>query len=362
MKKHTRLLKILSVALAMLMLLAACGNTGGTETAAPGGTKTDAPGGAETAAPGGSDDTPDGIGFVEGETLLLVIPGSAGGGSDLCIRVLGQTIQELYGITTTFENYNNTVGHQTVKDAKPDGLTLTMATGALNVQYITGQSTVDPMNDFTLIAALIDNGFNCIAVPANAPYDTFEEFIDYAKAHPGELNVGMPASGSNTMFYGMLQSKLGIELNPVECANEADRLTNLAGGFIDIGSCGIGNALQYEEAGMLKVLATYASNGIKIEQYPEELPDNYKTLQQQGYDNLYYNVYNYVLGPKGMDPTMVKEMNASFKVVLDACADQISAIGPVPGWMNLEDSAAMQQQEFNDLVEIAKSMGVYVQG
>ena len=58
-------------------------------------------------------------------------------------------------------------------NARPDGTTLMVATSALNIQYITGNATVNPMTDFTLIACLQDNGFSTLAVPANAPYDTF---------------------------------------------------------------------------------------------------------------------------------------------------------------------------------------------
>lgn len=66
------------------------------------------------------------------------------------------------------------------------------------------------MKDFTLIACLQDNGFSTLAVPADAPYDNFAGFVEYAKAHPGELNAGMPAAGANTFLFGMLTSTTGI--------------------------------------------------------------------------------------------------------------------------------------------------------
>lgn len=359
MKKHVHLLKAMALSLAMVMLLSACG---GSNSGNSGNSPANNPSGNPSGNSGASSATEDDIGFVRGETLLLIIPGSAGGGSDLGIRFYGQALTDVYGITTTFENYNNTIGHQMTADAKPDGTTLTIATGALNIQYITGQATVDPMNDFTLIACLQDNGISAIAAPVNAPYNTFDEFVEYAKAHPGELNVGMPSSGSNTMFYGMLQQRLGITLNAVECANESDRLTNLAGGFIDIGTVGVGNALEYEQAGMLKVIGTHASDGIKSSQYPQALPDNYKTLQEQGYENLYFNVYHYLLGPAGMDPTQVAHMNAAMEKIVEVVADDIDSIGNIHGWHNLEESAKIRQQEYDDLVQIAKDMGTYVQG
>ena len=281
--------------------------------------KTDAPAAdsaaASTAAEGSAVADAGDIGFPKNETITLVVPGKAGGGSDLGIRYYSEGLNRLYGLKTTVTNYDsNTVGHQTVASAKPDGTTLTVATSALNIQYITGNAQVNPMTDLTLIACLEDNGFSTLAVPKNAPYDDFNGFVEYAKAHPNELNAGMPAAGANTFLFGKLCSVLGIELNKVECASESDRLTNLAGGFIDIGVVGLGNAQEYEKAGKLKVIGTVAGDGITISEYPAELPENYKTLQEQGFQGCYMLVYHYLMGPSGMDETMVKEMNAAMQV------------------------------------------------
>ena len=305
----------------------------------------------------------DDIGFPEKETITLVVPGKAGGGSDLAIRYYAQALTDLYGLKTTVTNYDsNTIGHQTVKNAKPDGTTITLATGALNIQYITGNSDIDPINDFTLIAAMQDNGYSALAVPTSAPYDDFAGFVEYAKAHPGELNVGMPAAGANTFLFGQLTSTLGIELNPVEMGSESDRLTNLAGGFIDIGVVGVGHDVEYETAGKLKVIGTVASDGVTIAGYPEELPDNYKTLQEQGFKDCYFGVGHYLLGPAGMDPDMVAKMNAAMEAVYEATKEDIAKIGNIPGWHNLEESQAIRQAEYDQLVEIAKAIDLYEQG
>ena len=296
----------------------------------------------------------DDIGFPEKETITLVVPGKAGGGSDLAIRYYAQALTDLYGLKTTVTNYDsNTIGHQTVKNAKPDGTTITLATGALNIQYITGNSDIDPINDFTLIAAMQDNGYSALAVPTSAPYDDFAGFVEYAKAHPGELNVGMPAAGANTFLFGQLTSTLGIELNPVEMSSESDRLTNLAGGFIDIGVVGVGHGVEYETAGKLKVIGTVASDGVTIAGYPEELPDNYKTIQEQGFKDCYF---------AGMDPDMVAKMNAAMEAVYEATKEDIAKIGNIPGWHNLEESQAIRQAEYEQTVEIAKAIDLYEQG
>lgn len=369
MKRST--LKTLATGTALSLMLAsltACGGGGSAESAAPSqdaAPSQSASTGAESSSPSEGGAATDEIGFPKGETITLVVPGKAGGGSDLGIRYYSEGLNRIYGLKTTVTNYDsNTIGHQTVAAAKPDGTTLTLATSALNIQYITGNAEADPMNDFTLIACLQDNGFSALAVPKDAPYDDFKGFVEYAKEHPGELNAGMPAAGANTFLFGKLTKVTGIQLNSVECASESDRLTNLAGGFIDIGVVGVGNGLEYEKAGKLKVIGTVAGDGAVIADYPEELPDNYKTLQEQGFSDCYNTVMHYLLGPAGMDETMVSQMNAAMKAVVEdeTVNAGIASIGNIPGWHDLEESAKIRQEEYDTTVEIAKDLGLYVQG
>lgn len=365
MKKSMYRFLLTGVMTAAMLGMAACGGKSETPATAAGGTESAGNAGASggTEAAGGAQETGD-IGFPAKETITLVVPGKAGGGSDLGIRYYSEGLNRLYGLKTTVTNYDsNTVGHQTVASAKPDGTTLTVATSALNIQYITGNADVNPMKDFTLIACLQDNGFSTLAVPADAPYDDFAGFVEYAKAHPGELNAGMPAAGANTFLFGMLTSATGIELNSVECASESDRLTNLAGGFIDIGVVGVGNATEYEKAGKLKVIGTVSSDGTTISEYPETLPDNYKTLQEQGFQDCVMSVYHYLLGPAGMDETMAANMNAAMKAV---CEDEtvnagIAGIGNIPGWHDLAESKEIHDKEYAQFVEIAKELDMFVQ-
>lgn len=357
MKKGMYRFLVTGVMAAAVLGMTACKSK--SETAATAAGKTEAAGGTEAAGDAAGD-----IGFPSKETITLVVPGKAGGGSDLGIRYYSEGLNRIYGLKTTVTNYDsNTVGHQTVASAKPDGTTLTVATSALNIQYITGNAEVNPMKDFTLIACLQDNGFSTLAVPADAPYDDFAGFVEYAKAHPGELNAGMPAAGANTFLFGMLTSTTGIELNSVECASESDRLTNLAGGFIDIGVVGVGNAAEYEKAGKLKVIGTVSSDGTTISEYPEELPDNYKTLQEQGFKDCVMSVYHYLLGPAGMDETMAANMNAAMKAVCEdgTVSAGIAGIGNIPGWHDLAESKEIHEREYAQYVEIAKELGMFVQ-
>ena len=299
-------------------------------------------------------------GFNTNDTITFVIPGSSGGGTDLAIRTMGEGLTRLFGLKINYQQMNNTVGHQTVKNAKPDGNTFMLATSALITQYITGSSDVNPLTDLTLIATLDDNGFSCLAVPVNAPYNTFAEFLEYAKANPGKINAGMPANGSNTFLFGRLESIFGIELNHVEASKESDRLTMIAGNFIDIGVVSLANAISYSEAGKLKIIGTVAGDGVKIADSKRDLPDNYKTLQEQGYDDAYILCMHYIYGPKGMDPVQVERMNASFKKLIEdpTVNEGLVRIGHIPLWHDLEESKRIQQEEYDSTLAIGKALGL----
>ena len=316
-------------------------------------------------AQGGSETSTTSVvsesGFNTDQVLTFVIPGSTGGGTDLATRTMGEGLQRLYGLKINYQQMKNTIGHTTVMNAAADGNTIMLATAALLTQYVTGNSEVNPLEDLTLIACLDDNGYSVLAVPVDAPFNTFAEFVEYAKANPGKINAGMPAAGSNTFLFGKLESVLGIELNHVECASESDRLTNIAGGFIDIGVVSLGNAQSYEKAGKLKVIGTVAGNGVTIADSGVALGDNYKTLQEQGYSDCYVLCMHYIYGPKGMNEEQVKRLNASFKAIIeDATVNEgLRKIGHIPLWHDLEESKNIQMEEYNTTVETAKFLGLY---
>ena len=97
--------------------------------------------------------------------------------------------------------------------------------------------------------------------------------------------------------------------------------------------------------------------------YPEELPDNYKTLQEQGFEDCVLYVNHYLYGPAGMDETMVKEMNAAMQAVCvdETVSEGIASIGNIPGWHDLEESKKIRDEEYASFVEIAKELDLYVQ-
>ncbi len=297
------------------------------------------------------------------ENMTILVPGKAGGGSDLTTRALATAwAEEVPSLKIAVENFDNTaVCYQTIASEDPDGETLSLAHSGLITQYLTGSLDVNPEEDLTLIAALGNNGIRCIAARADAPYDTFEEFIEYTKAHPGEVKAGMAPNGTTHFLLGKMESSLGLDFNYVESSNESDRLTSLAGGFIDIGSISLANGIEYEQAGKIKVLATVGTPGAVSEDFYPGRPDNYQTMEEMGYDCAIGTNY-YLFGPAGMDEAMVESMNASLQGISAEGSSYMTSMydmGQMGEWHNVEDSQAILAQEMDDMTQVAKDIGIY---
>ena len=165
-------------------------------------------------AQGGSETSTTSVvsesGFNTDQVLTFVIPGSTGGGTDLATRTMGEGLQRLFGLKINYQQMKNTIGHTTVKNAAADGNTIMLATAALLTQYVTGNSEVNPLEDLTLIACLDDNGYSVLAVPVDAPFNTFAEFVEYAKANPGKINevcqLPVPIHSSSESLKAFLAS------------------------------------------------------------------------------------------------------------------------------------------------------------
>jgi tripartite-type tricarboxylate transporter receptor subunit TctC len=75
------------------------------------------------------------------------------------------------------------------------------------------------------------------------------------------------------------------------------------------------------------------------------------------------SIYHYLLGPAGMDETMVKQMNAAMKAVVEdpTVNAGIASIGNIPGWHDLEESKEIHDGEYAQFVQIAKDLDMFVQ-
>lgn len=211
--------------------------------------------------------------------IELIVPTAAGGGTDMVARQLVDIVQddldESIGVMNV-EGGSGSVGMTQAANANPDGYTATMVIAELAMYEYLGTSPLTP-EDFKPVA-LINYDPAALTVPADAPYDTVGEFIEYAKEHPGEVSVGNAGPGSIWhVAAANLENAADIELNHVPHEGAAPAVTALAGNHIDAVTVSPAEVRTQLDAGSVKVLA------VMSDERHDLIPD-VPTLSEEGID------------------------------------------------------------------------------
>lgn len=189
--------------------------------------------------------------------ITIVVPFDAGGSSDMSSRILATGLEEALDATVLVENRSGgtgSVGMAYVRGCTADGYTLCYIPVELVMHKPLEISDLVP-EDFAMIGQLTTVPA-ALTVAADSPFNTVEEFIAYAKEHPGELNVGNSGNGSIWHLAAtMLENATGTEFNHIPYDGAATAVTSLMGGHIDAVTVNAGEVLAGVEAGKLKVLA-----------------------------------------------------------------------------------------------------------
>ncbi|UFN48208.1 tripartite tricarboxylate transporter substrate binding protein [Roseomonas sp. OT10] len=209
----------------------------------------------------------------------LVVPSSAGGGTDIVARAFADVARKYFPqpvIVLNRPGASGAIGMGEVMNARPDGYKLGMLIVELQILQLIGQARFGT-DDFRLIAKL--NGDPAaLLVPVNAPWATIEEFIADAKKRPGKISVGNSGVGSIWhLGAAALEEKTGTEFLHVPYAGSAPGLLALIGGHVDSMVVSPGEATAHVQGGKLRILAVMA------DQRQAAFPDA-PTLKERGID------------------------------------------------------------------------------
>lgn len=243
MKKATKIVALV-LALVMALSLCACGSTK-------------------------SDEYPSG-------PITMIVNYSAGGGTDLAARALGDAASELLGTAITVSNVtggSGTVGVTQLANSKADGYTIGVATlSPLALVPWQLEVTYTP-DSFKYICAFGQYGYG-IVVAKDSPYQTLEDLI--AAAKEGTINYG--ATGYPQPFtMDDLAALTGASFNFVSYASTTDLITDVLGGFVPFAMCDQASFAAYVKSGDMRLLASATDK--RWEVAPEV-----ETLQEMGYD------------------------------------------------------------------------------
>lgn len=247
-------------------------------------------------------------------TVKLIVPAKPGGGTDSGARIIAVALEKAIGSPVIVVNNvtgGGAVAAEQVRTAKPDGHTLLYYHTGLVVKYHTGGYTHSPVTDFTTVASLPVGGSFSLAVPANSPYKTAEEFIAATKAKPNKLTLGVQLRGGSHFMSALLQMDSDAKYRIVEAGSDADKFVQLQGNQIDAAIVNTPGTLTYVKSGDLRILATIAGTPARDPGAPDS-----PSLSELGYKKAVYGTDFLILGPLGMDKSVVEKINAAVGTAL----------------------------------------------
>ena len=259
--------KILALALAaaMSLTLVACG-----------GSKTPAASGSASSGGSSSAETVD---FPGNKQVSLIVPYSAGGASDTVARIYASELEQSLGTSIVVSNVtgaSGAIGLEQVRNSNPDGYTIAympVESTMLKALGFTDLST----DDFRFIGRAMTIPA-AVTVRADAPWDTFEDFVNYAKEHPGEIQVGNSGTGSIWhIAAASIEKECGVQFTHVPFDGAAPAVAALLGGNIQAVTVSPSEVKNNVDSGDFKVLCVLG------ESHSSVVPD-VPTAQELGID------------------------------------------------------------------------------
>jgi tripartite-type tricarboxylate transporter receptor subunit TctC len=228
-----------------------------------------------------------------------------GGGSDIVARLMGQWLSQRLRQPFIIENRqggNGNIGTQAVVDAAPDGYTLLMVAPA-HMANATLHKTLsfNFIADIAPLASIVRMPY-LMVVNSSVPAKTVAEFIAYARANPGKLNMASPGNGTPPHLNGELFKMMtGVDMFHVPYRGSAPMLTDLLGGQVQVSFAAMAASIEYVRAGSLRALA------ITTRTRTDALPD-IPTVGEfvPGYEAT--SVYG-LAGPKNMPSVIIERLN-----------------------------------------------------
>ena len=248
--------------------------------------------------------------------IKVVVPFPAGGQLDVVVRMIAEKIAPPLGQPIVIETRlgaDGNIGAEAVARSAPDGYTwlATSVPFATQVSLQPGKLKYDPVKDFVPVANLGTASF-VLVVPTTVPVNTLREFVEYAKARPGQLSYAGTSVGSVThLSTELFERAAGLRMEMIPYAGIPAAMSDLVSGRTQFMSTGVIAALPQIKGGKLKPLAILAAT-----RHPQ-LPD-VPTIAEAGYPGLTVETWFGLLMPAGTPRAVVERVNAEIMRALAA--------------------------------------------
>jgi tripartite-type tricarboxylate transporter receptor subunit TctC len=244
--------------------------------------------------------------------VRVIVPFGPGGGTDIVARLIGQWLSERLGQQFVIENRpgaGGNIGTEAVVRAAPDGYTIALigAPSAINATLYQNLN-FNFVRDIAPVAIIVRFP-NVLVVNPSVPARTVPEFIAYASANPGKLNMSSPGNGSTPHVAGELFKMMtGVDMVHVPYRSVAAGMTDMLAGQVQVTFGTTASTLEYVRAGTLRALAVTTATR------SEALPDMPAIAEfVPGYEA---SAWFGAGAPRNTPPEIVSKLNAEINACL----------------------------------------------
>jgi tripartite-type tricarboxylate transporter receptor subunit TctC len=291
--------------------------------------------------------------------VRIIVPFPPGGTTDIVARSLGVELQKMWGQPVIIENRagaGGNVGAEAVAKSPNDGYTLlmgTVGTHAINAPLFAhagNKMPFDPVKDFVPIT-LAAGVPNVMVVNPKVPVNSVSEFIAYAKANPGKLNMASSGNGTSIHLTGELfKTMTGTYMVHLPYRGSAPAVSDLLAGNTDVMFDNLPSALPHIKAGKLKALAV--TSRARSSALPN-VPTIEEAAKLNGFDaSSWFGLF----APAGTSRTIVDKIHADVAKALAVpeVRERFVAQGAQPGGTTPDQFAAFIRAETDKWTKVVK--------
>lgn len=342
----------------LAIVLAACGGSTATSTAAPTPGSSSAPTqSADAQASSAPSDLPaptTASGFPSnGRVITMIVPWAAGGAADLTARMLVPYLEEDLGLIVQVANQpgaGSQVGLSAFSQMVPDGYAIASTNLPItNVLYLDPRrEAIFDATSFAPIANAVSNDI-VLAVKGDSEWTALADFVDAAKAAPTELTYGAPGFLSNNQLAALeLMDLAGIEISLVQFEGGAPAITALLGGNVDALFALDSDVKPFVESGELKVITVFTESESQF--YP-----GVPTATAEGFAIVQQGTRGFS-APAGTPDDVVDRLALAFEraIATPELQAQMTSAGLTPKYLDPDEYAAFWKSLDETMAPIVK--------
>jgi tripartite-type tricarboxylate transporter receptor subunit TctC len=289
--------------------------------------------------------------------IRLLVGFPAGGPTDVVARIVGEKLQGQINQRVIVDNRPGAAGNIAVEilaKSNPDAHTLLYSSNAIALSPgLYSRLGYDPHKD---LAPITEIGAGCLifVVHPSLPVKNVQEFIDYAKARPGQLNYASSGAGTSTHLAAVLFSqRTGIETQHVPYKGTAPSLVDMIAGRTQFLMGAVLTAVPHVKEGRLRALAVTGKK--RIASLPE-----LRTLEEAGLQGFVVTTWQGIFAPAGTPPATLAKVHGEIVKAVQSpdLRPKIEAQDMDPTGPSLKEFNAMYYAELKRWTKVAKDAGL----